>query len=88
MTRQCWGCPATFNGVPQQRYCEACKLKNKRAADMRSHQRCKAEVFYMTDEEEAAVDARFTEALAEIRRSGVHRVEAASWNYSSRYREP
>jgi hypothetical protein len=42
----------------------------------------------MTDAEIAAMEARFSSALAEIRRSGVHRVEAASWNYAGRYREP
>jgi hypothetical protein len=41
-----------------------------------------------TDMSPAMIDAIFAKALQDIRKSGVHRVEAASWNYASRYREP
>jgi hypothetical protein len=41
-----------------------------------------------TDMSPAMIDAIFAKALQDIRKSGVHRVEAGSFDYRDRYREP
>lgn len=88
---RCRDCPAVFvrrsNG---HKCCDACAKKNKLAQNRRAqtvydHKNVMEPVL---DLSEATIDAMFTAALAEIRRSGVHRLEAASWNYAGRYREP
>lgn len=90
MTRACSGCGRDFTALAKQRrYCMAC-LKAKEATVKRAYQFKQPGATFdeLNEAQEAEVDRRFRQALAEIRRSGVHRVEAASWNYSSRYREP
>ena len=86
--RPCKDCSRLMVGYSQQWYCPECSERRKKAADARSKIKQRIQEPPMTDAEIAAVDARFAQALAEIRRSGVHRVEAASWNYAGRYREP
>jgi hypothetical protein len=83
-------CPAWFvqrsNG---QKFCDACAKKRKAQQNRRSQiayeSKPQSELFDLSD---AVIDAMFTNALAEIRRSKVHRLEDASWNYAGRYREP
>ncbi len=90
MTRPCSGCGRDFTTeTKQRRYCTPCQTKNDTKAKRKYEFKQKGITFAeMSAAEEAAVDARFASALAEIRKSGVHRVEAASWNYAGRYREP
>lgn len=72
-------------GYSQQWYCSECSTRRTKEANARSKVRQRGPLEDLPDTE---IDARFASALAEIRRSGVHRVEAASWDYTSRYREP
>jgi hypothetical protein len=83
-------CPAWFvqrsNG---QKFCDACAKKRKAQQNRRSQiaykSKPQSELF---DLSEAVIDAMFTTALAEIRRTKVHRLEDASFDYRNRYREP
>ncbi len=83
--RPCKDCSRLMVGYSQQWYCGECSRRRKQEADARSKVRQREPLVDLPD---AVIDARFASALAEIRRSGVHRVEAASWNYAGRYREP
>ena len=71
------------------KFCDDCarkrKLEQNRRSQLAYEQKLPSEIQDLSD---AVIDRVFTEALREIRRSGVHRVEAASWNYAGRYREP
>jgi hypothetical protein len=83
-------CPEWFvqtsNG---QKFCKECAKKRKALQNRRSQiayeSKPQSELFDLSD---AVIDAMFMTALAEIRRSKVHRLEDASWNYAGRYREP
>jgi hypothetical protein len=83
-------CPAWFiqtsNG---QKFCLDCarkrKLQQNRRSQIAYESKPQSELFDLSD---AVVDRMFADALAQIRRDRVHRVEAASWNYAGRYREP
>ena len=83
--RPCKDCSRLMVGYSQQWYCGDCSRRRKQEADARSKVRQREP---LVDISESEVDARFASALAEIRRSGVHRVEAGSFDYRDRYREP
>ena len=83
--RPCKDCSRMMVGYSQQWYCGECSRRRKQEADARSKVRQREP---LVDISETEVDARFAQALAEIRRSGVHRVEAAIFDYRERYREP
>ena len=83
--RPCKDCSRLMVGYSQQWYCGDCSRRRKQEADARSKVRQREPLIDLTD---AEIDQRFTSALSEIRRSGVHRVEAGSFDYRDRYREP
>jgi hypothetical protein len=83
-------CPAWFvqtsNG---QKFCKPCAMKRKRLQNRRSQiayeEKPQSELMDLTD---AVIDQMFSDALAQIRRDKVHRLEDASFDYRNRYREP
>lgn len=83
--RPCKDCSRLMVGYSQQWYCGECSRRRKQEADARSKVRQREP---LVDISEAEVDARFAQALAEIRRSGVHRVDAESRSFAYRYQEP
>ena len=83
--RPCKDCSRLMVGYSQQWYCGECSRRRKQEADVRSKARQRGPLEDIPDTE---IDARFASALREIRRSGVHRVEAETWNFSHRYQEP
>jgi hypothetical protein len=76
-----------FLGHPKRKFCEACqtiriKRQNRASAQQCEHQR----VFIDLSGEH--IDRLFATALAEIRRTRAHRLDAPSFDYRNRYREP
>ena len=80
--------PARSNG---HKFCKVCAVSRKREQNRRSNVEYEKKTDMTptkVDLTDAEIDQRFTSALSEIRRSGVHRVEAGSFDYRDRYREP
>ena len=80
------GCLIWFLAKQNQRFCTDCARKRKLMQNKDSVRLQRGDPF--TDMSPAMIDAIFAKALQDIRKSGVHRVEAASFDYRNRYREP
>jgi hypothetical protein len=83
----CRDCKGEFPGVGQRWHCLDCRSKRKKAQDAASKAR-QRDTSVWCDLPDAVIDQQFTAALAQIRRDKVHRLEAASFDYRNRYREP
>lgn len=82
--RHCIDCPTIFIGVSQQQRCDSCRHKRKKLWDAQQH---KKDGPYL-DAAPEVIEQWFASALAEIRRTKLHRLEEPSWDYRGRYREP
>jgi hypothetical protein len=83
----CPTCAVLFMGHPKRRWCLPCAEKRKQHSNRKSAQVSEDKRVFV-DMSPERVDRIFAMALAEIRRTRAHRLDAPSFDYRNRYREP